>query len=103
MRKFMIPVALLALAGCVEPHGMQAVGAADDHGYVLHEGQACTDQLCAEGAVALALYGPQGQIVPLPVATMTSLGERAAGTAALVGGLITAGWADGVSHPSPKK
>ena len=50
-----------------------------------------------------ALYGPHGQIIPLAPVGITSLGERAVTAGVLAGALITAGWADGVSHPSPKK
>jgi hypothetical protein len=90
---------LTALSGCIQPHGMQAIGGPDDAGYTYHYAQACVDGLCGSGLGSAALYGPKlpdgsQKIVPLGSASITSTGTYVG----LVGGLIAAGAADGLTH-----
>ena len=92
-------VGMLGLAGCINPQGMMPVGKADDAGYVYHYAQACTNSWCGSGLGSAALYGPvrtdgTREVIPLGSASITSTGSNAA----LIGGLVLAGTADGLSH-----
>ena len=99
MRKLILIPALASLAGCISPHGMQAVGGADDAGYTYHTAQACTDGPCGGGIGSAALYGPvradgSRDIVPLGSVSIMSTGA----TIGIVGGIIAAGVAAGLSR-----
>ena len=97
MRKLICVVTILA-TGCIQQYGLRQIGQADAQGNTLHEGQVCTDTLCAKGAAALAIYQSDGTIIPVGAVGFTSPIYDAAGTAALIGGLAAAGTLDGLAH-----
>jgi hypothetical protein len=92
-------VAMLGLGGCINPHGMQAVGGPDDAGYTYHTAQACVDFVCGTGIASAALYGPprpdgSRDVVPLGSTSIVSAGTLTG----LVAGAVAAGAVDGLTH-----